>query len=411
MSKLLFEVFSDENTNGVAYKNKFLKRRIIAHLDLSGNATIADLSNEFTTSTPKIINLINELIQDGVIKDYGKVDSTGGRRASLYGLVSEAAFFLGVDVKSYSINIGLLDFKKNLVTIKEDIAYTLENTVEAYENMIAVIEEFIADLPIQKEKILGAGINLSGRINNASGYSYSFFHFHEEPLTQTIAHRIGIKTFLENDSRAMAYGEFCCGAVKNERNVLYVNIDYGIGMGILIDGKVYYGKSGFSGELGHIPFFDNEIICHCGKKGCLETEASGTALVRILKEKIRDGSSTQILQKVTDADQIKLQDIIEAAQNDDILAIELIAQIGEKIGKGLAVLINIFNPELVILGGTLSQTGDYLRLPLKSALNKYSLSLVNNDTQLKMSKLGDKAGVIGGCLMARKKLFATNGSE
>lgn len=103
--------------------------------------------------------------------------------------------------------------------------------------------------------------------------------------------------------------------------------------------------------------------------------------------------------------------MVEAAQNDDMLAIELIAQVGEKIGKGLAVLINIFNPELVILGGTLAQTGDYIRLPLKSALNKYSLSLVNNDSQLKLTKLGEKAGVIGACLMARNKVFATNGSE
>ena len=91
--------------------------------------------------------------------------------------------------------------------------------------------------------------------------------------------------------------------------------------------------------------------------------------------------------------------------------IELIAQVGEKIGKGLAVLINIFNPELVILGGTLAQTGDYIRLPLRSALNKYSLSLVNNDSQLKMSKLGEKAGVMGGCLLARNKVLATNGVD
>jgi glucokinase-like ROK family protein len=408
---MLFEVFSDENVNGVAYKNKSLKRNIISHLDSAGNATIADLSKELNISTPKIINLINELIQDGLIKDYGKVDSTGGRRASLYGLVSEAAFFLGVDIKRFSINIGLLDFKKNLVTIKEDIPYALQNNAEAFDAMIMVIEEFIAELPIAKEKILGIGINLSGRINNTSGYSYSFFHFHEEPLTQTIEERIGISTFLENDSRAMAYGEFCCGDVNNERNVLFVNMDYGIGLGILVDGKVYYGKSGFSGELGHIPFFNNEIICHCGKKGCLETEASGNALIRILKEKIKEGSSTQLSQKFKDIEDIKLHDVIEAAQNDDVLAIELIAQVGEKIGKGMAVLINIFNPELIILGGTLAQTGDYIRLPLKSALNKYSLSLVNNDSQLKMSKLGEKAGVIGGGLMARNKVFANNGND
>lgn len=411
MANMLFEVFSDENANGVAYKNKFLKRSIINHLDNSGNATIADLSKALNISTPKIINLVNELMQDGLIKDYGKVDSTGGRRASLYGLVAEAAFFVGVDVKSYSINIGLLDFKKSLVTIREDVPYTLENTAESYEAMIAVIEDFLQHLPVEKEKVLALSINLSGRINNASGYSYSFFHFHEEPLAQTIEQRIGIKTFLENDSRAMAFGEACCGVVSNERNVLFVNMDYGIGVGILINGRVYYGKSGFSGELGHIPFFNNEIICQCGKKGCLETEASGSALLRALRQKIKEGSTTQLLKKFPDPEKIKLHHVVDAAQADDVLAIELIAQVGEKLGKGLAVLINIFNPEMIILGGTLAQTGDYIRLPLRSALNKYSLSLVNNDSQLKMSKLGEKAGVIGGCLMARNKVFASNGAE
>ena len=406
MSQLLFEVFSDDNAIGVAFKNKALKRAAIVHLDTVGNATIADLSKELNISTPKMINLVNELIQDGLIRDYGKVDSTGGRRASLYGLVPDAAFFIGVDVKRYSINIGLLDFKKNLVTIKEDVPYLLENTQESFEQMIGVIEEFLAELPVSRDRILGMGVNLSGRINNVNGYSYSFFHFHEEPLAATIENRVGIRTFLENDSRAMAYGEFCCGVVTSERNVLFVNMDYGIGLGILVDGRVYYGKSGFSGEFGHIPFFNNEIICHCGKKGCLETEASGMALVRNFREKLKEGSSSQLAGKYGDPSEIKLQDIIEAAQNEDVLAIELIAQVGEKIGRGLAVLINIFNPELVILGGVLAGTGDYIRLPIRSALNKYSLSLVNSDSQLRLSKLEEKAGVIGGCLMARSKVLA-----
>jgi glucokinase-like ROK family protein len=411
MPSQLLEVFSDENAIGVAYKNKSLKRAILSYLDSVGNTTIADLNKELNISTPKIINLLNELIQDGLIKDYGKVGSTGGRRASMYGLVSEAAFFVGVDIKRFSINIGLLDFKKNLVTIKEDVPYKLENTNESFEELIRIIEGFLEESAIVRDKILGIGVNLSGRINNASGYSYSYFHFHEEPLTIIIESRLGIRTFLENDSRAMACGEFYFGVVHNERNVLFVNLDYGIGLGILVDGKVYYGKSGFSGEFGHIPFFNNEIICHCGKKGCLETEASGNALVRMFKEKIREGSSSQLLKKYSDIEEIKLQDIIEAAQHEDTLSIELIALVGEKIGKSLAVLINLFNPELVILGGTMAQTGDYLRLPLKSALNKYSLSLVNNDSHLKMSKLGEKAGVIGGCLMARNKVIATNGHD
>ncbi len=203
----------------------------------------------------------------------------------------------------------------------------------------------------------------------------------------------------------MAYGEFCNGDSKDARNVLFINMDYGIGLGILIDGKLYYGKSGFGGEFGHIPIFDNEIICHCGKKGCLETEASGLALIRKFKEKIQQGSTSSVMKKKKDLNDISLLDIILAAKNEDTLCIELLSEISEKLGKGIAILINIFNPELLILGGTLSETGDYIRLPIRSAINKYSLSLVNTDTQLKLSKLGEKAGVIGACLIARNKVL------
>ena len=107
--------------------------------------------------------------------------------------------------------------------------------------------------------------------------------------------------------------------------------------------------------------------------------------------------------------EIKLLDIIEATKKEDVLCIELLADIADKIGRGLAMLINIFNPELLILGGTLSETGDYLRLPIRSAINKYSPTVVNSDTQLKLSKLAEKAGVMGSCLMARNKVLSIQG--
>ncbi|WP_407524996.1 ROK family transcriptional regulator [Lacibacter sp. MH-610] len=399
----LMEVFGEEITgSGVALKNKSLKKDIINQLDEDGDLTIADLSRELNISTPKITSLVNELIDEGLLQDLGKIDSTGGRRASIYGLVNDACYFIGVDVKRYYINIGLLDFKKHLVSVHEKIPYPLENTQQSLTALIDTIRNFIKEQGITKDKILGIGINLSGRVNNITGYSYSYFHFHEEPLVATIEQELGIKTFLENDSNAMAYGEFAHGVVTNEKNVLFINLDYGTGSGIIVDGKVYYGKSGFSGEFGHIPFYDNEIICGCGKKGCLETEVSGQALLRKVKEKMEAGAAT-ILTK--NKGELKLEDLIEAAKQEDVLMIELLAEMGEKLGRALAVLINLFNPELVILGGTLAETGDYLRLPARSALNKYSLSLVNNDTQVKLSKLGEKAGVMGGCLIARNKVL------
>jgi glucokinase-like ROK family protein len=399
----LMEVFGDDVLgSGVAFKNKTLKKDIINQLDEDGDLTIADLSRELNISTPKITSLVNELIDESLLQDLGKIDSTGGRRASIYGLVNDACYFIGVDVKRYYINIGLLDFKKHLVSVEEKIPYPLENTQQSLTALIDAIKKFMKDQGIAREKILGIGINLSGRVNNITGYSYSYFHFHEEPLVDTIENELGISTFLENDSNAMAYGEFAHGVVSNEKNVLFINLDYGTGSGIILDGKVYYGKSGFSGEFGHIPFYDNEIICGCGKKGCLETEVSGQALLRKVKEKMDAGAATILTKK---NGELKLEDLIEAAKQEDVLMIELLAEMGEKLGRALAVLINLFNPELVILGGTLSETGDYLRLPARSALNKYSLSLVNNDTQVKLSKLGEKAGVMGACLIARNKVL------
>src|SRR5690606_1828525 len=219
----------------------------------------------------------------------------------------------------FHINIGLMDFRRNLVKSTFGIPYLLNNNEVSLESLCSIINEFIKSSGIRREKILGIGVNLGGRINYLTGYSYSYFNFHENPLSKIIESRLGIHTFLENDSRAMAYGEFCSGAVKEEKNVLFVNLDHGIGMGIMVNGQLYYGKSGFAGELGHIPMFSNEIICHCGKKGCLETEASGQAITRLFKEKVNQGATSIVTNQHADPDDIKLDDIIKAANNDDTL--------------------------------------------------------------------------------------------
>ena len=407
MAKTFFEELHSDNTTGVAYKNINLKKAVITYFANIGNATIADLCKELNLSIPKVTNLLNDLIHDGMVQDNGKIDSSGGRKPNLYGLISDSVLFIGVDVKKNHINIGLTDLSKNIIKISEKIPYQLNNTKESLENLCGLINQFINDAPTPKEKILGIGINLSGRINHTSGYSYSFFYFEEEPLTKIIEAKVGISVFLENDTKAMACGEFSSGGIaKAEKDVLFLNLDYGIGLGIFIDGKIYYGKSGYAGEFGHIPLFDNEILCHCGKKGCLETEASGWALTRMFKEKIKEGSTSILTTTKKNIEDIEMDDIIFAANNDDVLAIELIGKIGSNIGRGIALLINIFNPELVILGGSLASTEEFIRLPIKSAINKYSLNLVNNDTQLKMSKLGEQAGIIGACLLVRNKVLS-----
>ena len=258
---------------------------------------------------------------------------------------------------------------------------------------------------MNRKEIIGIGFSLTGRVDSNSGYSYTYFNFNEIPLTEVLQQRLGIRAYIENDSRAMMYAEKTAGVVKEEKNVIFLNIGRGVGVGILIDNKLYSGKTGFAGEFGHIPLFPNEILCSCGKKGCLETEASGLALEKMFVEHMKAGETSVLSKQWKKGKEILLYDIIQAAHNDDMLAISLISEIAEKLGRGVGILINLLNPELIVIGGTLSLVGDYFMLPLKTAINKYALSLISKDTCFKISKLGDNASVLGVAMLIRAKIM------
>jgi len=389
----------------VGSKIALTKKNIVRFYINSGSSTIAELAKELDLSVPTTTKLIGELIDDGFVQDFGKQETDGGRRPNLYGLNPDSGYFVGVDVKRFRINIALLNFKGEVVKYKNSIPYQMENTVEALNNLCDIIRNFITESSEGTDKMLCVGVNVSGRVNPESGYSYSYFYFEEKPLSLLIEERIGVSCFIDNDSRAMAYGEYMCGVAKGERSMIFVNVGWGIGVGIVLDGRIFYGKSGFSGEFGHINTFDNEIICRCGKKGCLETEVSGLAIHRIFLERVKNGSNTILQKQIEDGAPLLLEDIIRAAQEEDVLAIEIIEEIGDKLGKSVSGLINLFNPELLVIGGTVSLVGDYIMLPIRSAVKRYSLNLVNKDTEIKISKLGDKAGAIGAGLFARERML------
>lgn len=399
-----FSNLINDDLTGVAYKNCMLKKSIVSHFLKEGTATIADLCDEMNLSPPKVNSLLNELIDSGYVKDHGKIDTNGGRRPNLFGVDLESGFLLGVHVKRQYLNIGITNLEKQIINIQERVPFELKNTEESFNILITIINKYIEESDIPREKIISAGVTFPGRINFITGYSYSYYNFSEEPLSKRIERTLGLKVYIENNTRSMALGEFWAGIVNDEKDVIFLNIDFGIGVGILINSKVYFGKSGFAGEFGHIPFFDNEVMCHCGKIGCLETEVSGWALILAARKKIQAGNSS-VLSNLA-IDKIELDDIIEAANNDDTLAIELIAELAEKLGKAAAMLIDIFNPELVVLAGNLAKTGEHLSLPVKVAINKYTLSLLSNDTQIKVSELDEKGGVLGVCLLARNQLLA-----
>ena len=356
---------------GNGTKNMLTQKRIITYLMHNHSSTIPDLAKDIDLSIPTVTKFVMELVEEGYIMNYGKQETSEGRPPNLYGLNPDSAYMVGVDIKASCLNIGLMNFTGDMVDIQMGVECRLSNTLESLEELTRHICNFIDKHKTIRERILQVGVNISGRVNPEEGYSFSMFNFEERPLAEILGERIGIPVSIDNDTRAMAYGELLKGAVKGDFSV-----------------------------------FDNEIICRCGKKGCLETEVSGSALHRILCEKVKNGQSSILSKRIlTGETSLTLEEIVDATNKEDILCIELVEEIGRKLGRYLAGLINLFNPELVVIGGTLALTEDYILQPIKTAIRKYSLNLVSKDSAVVLSKLQAKAGVIGACLLSRSKLF------
>lgn len=386
-------------------KNSSLKQRILGLCVNEGDYSLADLSRELGTSIPTITKLVGELIEEGFLEDMGKQGTSGGRRPSIYGLNPSAGYFVGIDVHRNDVSIAVTNFKGQVVDILDAMPFVVKNTEESFRTLCNEIKDHLAKTGIDADMVRAYGVNLSGRVNNETGFCFTYFISEDRPIGALLSEELNAPVFVENDSRAMTYGEYICGVANNEKNMLFLNVAWGLGMGMIIDGKLSYGKSGFSGEIGHFPFLNNDRICHCGKRGCLETGASGSALQRTFIEKLQEGRSSSLSEKFSRNEDISLDDILAAVDEEDVLAIETVEEIGTMLGMAIAGLINIFNPELVVIGGRVSEAKEYLLLPIKSAIQKHSLNIINQDTTIKFSKLGRKAGPVGACMLSRSKLL------
>lgn len=391
--------------NNIEGKNAALKQKILGLCINEGDFNLAELSKEIGTSIPTTTKLVEELLEQGILEDRGKQGTNGGRRPSIYGLNPHAGYFVGVDIRRKFINYAVTDFEGSTIDFQDQLAYKVENSEESFLQLCTFIKDSLKKNGIDPDKVLAYGFNLTGRVNIETGYCFSYFIGEDKPIASVLEEGFGKPVFVDNDSRAMTYGEYIRGVAKDEKNMLFINVAWGLGMGMIVDGKLSYGKSGFSGEIGHFPLLDNDQICHCGKTGCLETGASGSAVHRIFMEKLREGRASTLSEKHAKGEKLHIEDIIEAVKEEDVLAIEVIEEIGTILGRAIAGLINIFNPELIVIGGNVASAKEYLMLPIKSAIQKHSLNMINNDTTIKFSKLDKKAGTIGSCMLSRSKFL------
>ena len=377
---------------------------IIKHLYYDKGLSCADLSEILDKSLPSISKGINELIEDGLVVEDGYARSSGGRRPLVYSIKADAMFMLTVAMDQFSTRIQLIDLLNNPIGYMEVFELQLYDNPGALAQLILQINNYINLTGIPRDKFAGIGIGMPGFINVNEGINYTHLDAGGQSLTQLLTTETGIPTYIDNDSSLIALAEQKFGIAKDQKDVMVINLGWGIGLGMIINDEIYRGHNGFAGEFSHIPISDSSDLCSCGKRGCLETEASMLVVVHKALEGIKQGRVSSLKYLEEDHPKLVGDAIMEAANNGDQFAIELFTDAGYKIGKALAILIHIMNPASIVLSGRGAIVGKILLAPIQQALTKYCIPRLAASTELLISELGFDAELIGAAILVMENM-------
>ncbi|EAZ80005.1 ROK family transcriptional regulator [Algoriphagus machipongonensis] len=397
----------DKMDGVVEIKSYLNKIKIIKNLYLKGANTASEICSEVGISLPTVNALLGDLMNSGEVIKHGRAESQGGRKPDLYRLAEDAFYVLSVDLSRFQVNLALYSCNQSLAASKESHKITLNNEKETFDKLCDIIDEYLVKTGIPSEKIIAIGFSMPGLLDSIGGVNYTYLKFGKKSLLENLEERFSKKIFLENDARAMTLAEFKFGSEHSHKNVLGIFVGWGIGLGIIIDGKIYQGASGFAGEFSHSPIFESrDVTCTCGKKGCLESVASGTAIVKMAEEAIKLDPDSILARMVRDHQgELEPALVVEAALAGDQRAITILSEAGLDLGRGISILIQLLNPELIIIGGSVAEANQYLITPIQQALNIYSMAKSREKSQLALYQLGEDVGLLGGVAVVNEKLF------
>lgn len=380
------------------------KLKLIKQLYGQQNMPVSELSKKIRKSIPFTTTLISEMIDDSILEECGLAESKGGRRPQLYSIKKEVYYVVGVAVNQIKTTLTIFDLTGTQATESKTRNISLSHTGEDVIQLATFIAECLDELPINRSQILGIGIGMPGFINVKKGQNHSFLKTRGINLVSYLQNELGLPVVIDNDSSLIALAELRQGSAQNLENALVINIGWGVGLGIVISHEVFRGENGYAGEFSHIPLYDNNKVCSCGKLGCLETECSLTVLI----DKANEGLQTRphtILPSTLPEDKTEAVELIfDAIQHGDTFSIGLLNHLGHKLGRGISILIHLFNPGVVILSGHGSIPGKYWWAPVQQAINEYSIGKLAENTEVRISKLGPKAELVGAATLVVEKL-------
>ncbi|NRF41974.1 ROK family protein [Pedobacter foliorum] len=359
--------------------------------------TLTELSVLSNKSLPMVTAIVNDLIDEGYVCESGLAPSTGGRRASTFLLNPEKKrFVVAVAMDQLVTQMAIYDLLNEEQGSIQTLSLKLSDEEQAFEKLVHFIKNNISESGISKENLLGVGIGMPGFINARKGANHSFFNLNDGgTLANSLNKELDLPVFIDNDSSLIAQAELKFGVGKGYEDVMVVNFGWGVGLGMVINGKLFRGHSGYAGEFSHIPLSNTNKLCSCGKRGCLEVETSLLVLVDRARTEMAMGATSRMESLFADARQLAGDHLLAAAKNGDPLAVSILSDAAFLIGKGLSTLIHIMNPELIILGGRGAMAGKILMAPVQQAINEFCIPRLAEHTTIVVSEIGHMSELLG----------------
>ncbi len=315
---------------------------------------------------------------------------------------------MGVDLGGTTIKLALINYYGEILH-KWEIPTNLSEKGKFITTDIAkTIDNKMEELNESKSRLLGIGIGAPGPVNSVNGSLFEAINLGwvDYPLKDLLEVETGLPAVIDNDANMAALGEMWKGAGKGAKDVICITLGTGVGGGVITGGRIVHGVSGAAGEIGHITVVpEGGAPCNCGNRGCLETVASATGVVRLAGEALtRHTGSSLLKQKIDDGHPLSSKLVFACAEAGDPLSNEVVGQVSDYLGLALANAGNVMNPEKIVIGGGVSQAGNILLHPVRRAFEKYAFKRVKKSTVISLATLGNDAGVIGAAWLIKSSL-------
>jgi glucokinase-like ROK family protein len=362
-----------------------------------GRVSRTDLARRSALTKPTVSAIVLDLLARGIVQEvgFGKTLASGGRRARLLEFNDASAAYLGICFGVNTTTVGIADARGE-IRVRRELPTVYGDPSAAVAAARLMVEAVCEDAGFPRERLQAVGATIPGLVDSASGHVALApnLGWRDVAIGDLLAAALGVPVVVNNVTCAGAIAEGRAGAARGVRSFVSAYVGAGVGAGIVIDGHPFSGTHGFSGEIGHCVVRDDGPRCVCGLRGCLEELASDRALVRAVQSALAQGEPSSL----GGLESIDVASITSAARSGDALASRVTAEIGKYLGVGLSYLVNILDPQLIVLGGSVLDAGDALLGAARASLAKHSLK--GAQIPIVTSALGEDAGLIGAVFAA-----------